>query len=217
MPVNKPQEPLELSEAERLRAARRAEREEARRQKKELARIEHEMRGPGPRWLLPVVLGGVALLAVLVFGAYRVWAGTVVENARGPFDESMNKADKALLGTYATGDWQRVLDLERQAKTGKGGPRAVAKLYRQADELLAGGVHEAQAQGLEKRVDQVHAQQQQRRRDEQPGAHALAQPFALLARHRGAGQHVVQQPVAAREIQQAEADTDHHGQKGLED
>lgn len=137
MPVNKQQEPLELSEAERLRAARRAEREEARRQKKELARIEREMRGPGPRWLLPVVLGGLALLALLVFGAYRVWAGTVVENARGPFAESVEKADKALLATYAASDWQRVLDLERQAKSGKGGPRAVARLYRQADELLA--------------------------------------------------------------------------------
>lgn len=145
MPVNAPQDPLELSEAERLRAARRAEREEARRQKKELARIEREMRGPGPRWLLPVVLGGVLLLGLIVFIGYRVWSNTVVENARTPFEESMAKAksDVAILATYTAGDWQRVLSLQKQAETGKGGAHAVAKLYRQADELLAGALVKA--------------------------------------------------------------------------
>ncbi len=145
MPVKAPQEPLEQSEAERLRAERRAEREEARRQKKELARIEREMRGPGPRWLLPVVLGGVLLLGLVVFIGYRVWAGTVVDNARVPFEESMEKAksDVAILSLYAAGDWQRVLSLQKQAEAGKGGARAVAKLYRQADELLVGALVKA--------------------------------------------------------------------------
>jgi hypothetical protein len=137
MPVNAPQEPLELSEAERLRAARRAEREEARRQKKELARIEREMRGPGPRWLLPAVIGGVVLLAVLVFAGYKVWANTVVDNARVPFEDSMEKADIPVMEQYALADWSRVLDLKRRAEEGGGSPLERARLYRQADQLLA--------------------------------------------------------------------------------
>lgn len=137
MPVNAPQEPLELSEAERLRAARRAEREEARHQKRELARIEREMRGPGPRWLLPAILGGLAVMATLVFVGYRLWASTVVDNARIPFAESLEKADVRVMELYAAADWNRVLDLKRQAEDGKGGPLERARLYRQADQLLA--------------------------------------------------------------------------------
>ncbi len=137
MPVNAPQEPLELSEAERLRAARRAEREEARHQKRELARIEREMRGPGPRWLLPAILGGLAVLALLVFAGYRVWAGTVVDNARLPFEESLEKADVRVMEHYAAADWGRVLELKRRAEDAKGSPLERARLYRQADQLLA--------------------------------------------------------------------------------
>jgi hypothetical protein len=134
--ANVPQEPLEQSEAERLRAARRAEREEARRQKKELARIEREMRGPGPRWVLPVILGSLVLVALLGFLGYRFVRGARIANARVPFEESYAKADKNLLQTYAAGDWQRVQELKRKAESGKGGAGAIIKAYQDADKLL---------------------------------------------------------------------------------
>lgn len=137
MPAKTPQEPRKISAADRIRAARRAEREEARRQKRELARIEREMRGPGPLWLWPAILGGLALVALLVFLGYRVWASTVVENARAPFAESMKNADTRQMESYAAADWNRVLDMKRRAEAGQVGALETARLYREADQLLA--------------------------------------------------------------------------------
>jgi translation elongation factor P/translation initiation factor 5A len=131
-----PQEPLELSEAERLRAARRAEREEAKRQKMELAQIEKEMRGPGPRWVLPVVVGSIVFAALLVFIGYRVWVGSLVESARVPFESSYDGADKALLRTYAAVELRQVEEMKSKAESGKLGAKATAAMYREADDVL---------------------------------------------------------------------------------
>ncbi|MBT7300381.1 MAG: hypothetical protein HN849_12750, partial [Victivallales bacterium] len=143
MAAKRPQEPLEQSEAQQLRAQRREERVEAKRQRRELARIERDMRGPGPRWVLPAVIGGIALLAILAFVGYKTWSNAVIDAARRPFEESHGQADKQLLETYASSDWQKIAELKKKAETRKGGPKAIAKLYREADELLVEALSKA--------------------------------------------------------------------------
>ena len=116
MAAKRPQEPLEQSEAQQLRAQRREERVEAKRQRRELARIERDMRGPGPRWVLPAVIGGIALLAILAFVGYKTWSNAVIDAARRPFEESHGQADKQLLETYASSDWQKIAELKKKAE-----------------------------------------------------------------------------------------------------
>ncbi|MBT3286923.1 MAG: DUF1566 domain-containing protein [Victivallales bacterium] len=143
MAAKRPQEPLEQSEAQQLRAQRREERVEAKRQRRELARIERDMRGPGPRWVLPAVIGGIALLAILAFVGYKTWSNAVIDAAQRPFEESHGQADKQLLETYAASDWQKITELKKKAEARNGGPKAVAKLYQEADELLVEALSKA--------------------------------------------------------------------------